>query len=87
MKPKVLDLIEDYYLPLGRNLIPCIPGLVISILPGLEEQNELLQKRVYHILDKAGEAVGRKYLLGAIWMVLTINPTILTHIYLHITLI
>jgi len=46
-----------------------MPGLVISILPGLDEQNEQLQKRVYSILDKAGEAVGRKYLLGAIWMV------------------
>lgn len=46
-----------------------MPGLVISILPGLEEQNELLQKRVFSILDNAGEAVGRKYLLGAIWMV------------------
>lgn len=69
MKPKVLDLIEDYYLPLGKNLIPCMPGLVISILPGIEEQNELLQKRVYGILDKAAEAVGRKYLLGSVWMV------------------
>lgn len=45
-----------------------MPGLVISILPGLEEQNELLQKRVFSIMDNAGEAVGKKYLLGAVWM-------------------
>lgn len=30
VKPKLLDLIEDFYLPLGKNLIPCLPGLVIT---------------------------------------------------------
>ena len=51
VKPKLLDLIENYYLPLKMNLIPCIPGLVVSILPGLEENNEEIQKKVLHTLD------------------------------------
>lgn len=32
-----LEIIRNYYIPVGRDLIPCIPGLVLSILPGLEE--------------------------------------------------
>ena len=61
-----------YYFPLGIELIPCMPGLVMSILPGLDEQNEALQKSVLEALRVAGECVGTKYLLGAIWMVLHI---------------
>lgn len=32
-----LEIIRNYYTPVGRDLIPCLPGLVLSILPGLEE--------------------------------------------------
>ncbi len=34
-----LKIIKTYYIPLGRDLIPCTPGLVLSILPGLDENN------------------------------------------------
>lgn len=69
MKPKILELLNRYYFPLKLELIPCIPGLIISLLPGLNEQNEELQKSVYEAFKKAEECVGTKYLLGAVWMV------------------
>ena len=65
----MLDLVTEYYFPLKLELIPCIPGLIVSILPGLEERDAELEKKVLYTLDKAGECVGRKYLIGAIWMV------------------
>ena len=51
IKPKILALIQKYYLPLGPHLIPCLSGLVVAILPGLEENNEELQKNVMNTLD------------------------------------
>jgi hypothetical protein len=35
-----LEIIQSYFIPVGRDLIPCVPGLILSILPGLEENNE-----------------------------------------------
>jgi len=64
-----LDIINDFYLPLGIELYPCVTGLVNSILPGLDEQLEDLQKKVTEILDKMCELVGKKYLVGAVWLV------------------
>jgi hypothetical protein len=40
VKPFFLELIQRHYIPLGRELIPMISGLVSSIIPGLDDQNE-----------------------------------------------
>ncbi len=69
VKPKILQLYREHYFPLGKQLIPCITGLVVSILPGVDEQNEGLQKDVYSTLDQLSEVVTKKYFIGAIWMV------------------
>lgn len=64
-----MRILNQYYFPLDVELVPCIPGLVMSLLPGLDEQNEELQKNVLDALKTASECVGLKYLLGSIWMV------------------
>ena len=69
MKPKILSLYREHYFPLGKQLIPCITGLVVSILPGIEEQNETLQKDVFSTLDQLSNCVTKKYFVGAVWMV------------------
>lgn len=51
MKPRLLKVYETYYLPLKNNLIPCLPGLVLSLLPGLEESGTELAERVMKLLD------------------------------------
>ena len=40
LKPNILDIIDTYFLPLETDLIPIAPALVVSILPGLLENNE-----------------------------------------------
>ena len=43
VKPVLLNLYEEHYLPLGEHLKPSLTGLLQGILPGLEEgsdQNE-----------------------------------------------
>jgi len=62
-------LYRDHYFPLGKQLIPCITGLTVSILPGVEEQNEALQKDVFNTLDQLSNCVTKKYFIGAVWMV------------------
>lgn len=37
-----VDIVKQYFLPLQLELIPCLPGLILSLLPVLEENNELL---------------------------------------------
>ena len=69
VKPLILELYQKYYYPLKKQLIPCIPGLVVSILPGLDEQNEELQKKVFASLDQACESAGKRHFIGALWMV------------------
>jgi hypothetical protein len=46
IKPVILDLIQAYYLPLGKALLPCLSGLVISLLSGLEEEGSDIYQRV-----------------------------------------
>lgn len=44
VKPILLDIYEQYYLPLGLALLPGLSGLLIALLPGLEEGSECAEK-------------------------------------------
>lgn len=66
IKPKILEIIQKYYFPLNLQLIPCIPGLILSILPGLDENLEELKNNVFKTIEEAENCVGKKYLYGAI---------------------
>ena len=74
VRPQYLELIQRNYTPLGRELIPMISGLVSSILPGLDDQLESIQKMVYQTLDLLQKSVGRRYLIGSIWMAILRIP-------------
>lgn len=45
-KPRILELFEKYFLKLGKGLLPCLPGLVVCLLPGLEEETSEFYPRV-----------------------------------------
>ncbi|CAK55597.1 unnamed protein product (macronuclear) [Paramecium tetraurelia] len=68
VRPQFLDLIKQHYVPLGRELIPMLPGLVASILPGLDDQQEANQKNCMSVLDELSQSAGRKFLIGSVWM-------------------
>lgn len=44
VKPSILSIYEKYYIPLGRDLEKCLPGLIIAVMPVLEElENEYFE--------------------------------------------
>lgn len=40
VRPVLLDLYEQYYIPLGLALLPGLSGVLAALLPGLEEGSE-----------------------------------------------
>lgn len=40
VKPVLLSVYETYFLPLKKGLRPCLTGLIIALLPGLEEGSD-----------------------------------------------
>ena len=40
VRPHLLDVYEQYYLPLGDGLMPALHGFVLGLLPGLEDESE-----------------------------------------------
>ena len=48
VRPHLLAVLEKYFLPLGRGLVPALHGLVLSLLPGLEDESEHSERWVRH---------------------------------------
>ena len=46
VKPVLLNLYEEHYLPLGEHLKPALTGLLQGILPGLEEGSDYYDRFV-----------------------------------------
>ena len=44
VRPIILDLYEQYYIPLGLALLTGLSGLISALLPGLEEGSEHVEK-------------------------------------------
>ena len=40
VKPVLLGMYENYYIPLGKAMLPGLTGLVLGLLPGIEEGSE-----------------------------------------------
>ena len=39
-RPVLMNMYENYFLPLGKALLPGLPGLLLALLPGIEEGSE-----------------------------------------------
>lgn len=76
IKPELLKLVEKYFIKLGPELIPAIVGMTVSIIPGLSENSEEMQKRVYAVLDGLAAEVGRRFLYSAVWMAILRVPKV-----------
>ena len=44
VKPVLLDLYEQFYVPLGPHLIPGLPGFIMAVLPGIEEGSDFNER-------------------------------------------
>jgi hypothetical protein len=75
VKPEFLKIIEENFL-INTEILPMIVGLVTSILPGLEEKDEVIQRKIFDILNKLQLCVGEKFLIGAIWIAILRTPKV-----------
>jgi hypothetical protein len=67
VKPAILSFYEQYYLPLGTSLGPCLSGLIMSILPGLEEESSEFYERCLKLLDYMAKKATRPLFFRALW--------------------
>lgn len=74
----MLDIYEEFFLPLGKNLIPCLSGILISILPGLEEEGSEFYERVLKLVDNICSKTDKSLFYRALWKSLVLSPTIRT---------
>ncbi len=40
VRPRLLEIYEKYFLPLGSDLSPTLHGFALGLLPGLEDESE-----------------------------------------------
>ncbi|KAI9098669.1 Dopey, N-terminal-domain-containing protein [Phlyctochytrium arcticum] len=74
VKPLVLSLYEKFYLPLGIRLKPALKGLILGILPSLEEDGNEFFARAMDILDHISKSVGQGYFFHCLWLSLIGMP-------------
>lgn len=75
IKPEFLQIIEENFL-ISVEILPMLVGLVTSILPGLEEKDEAIQKKIFEILSRLQQCTGEKFLIGAIWIAILRTPKV-----------
>ncbi|EGR29100.1 n-terminal domain protein [Ichthyophthirius multifiliis] len=85
LKPDILDIIEKYFFPLEKELTPCASGLIVSILPGMIENSEPLQRKTQQIFEQLQEIIGKKYVYGILWMSILRIPSVRIAAYTCLT--
>ena len=58
---------------MGLEIIPLLTGLFSSLLSGMEEQDEALQKGILEMLGKINKIVGDKIFVNTLWYILLKN--------------
>ena len=74
VKQKFLALIKDYVLKLENEVILSLPGLLLTMLPALEDQNTEIIKKVEEILKETEIIVGTSEFFGEIWKAMLRTP-------------
>ncbi|POM85314.1 Dopey, N-terminal family protein [Cryptosporidium meleagridis] len=72
VKPIFLDLIDQYFLPLGPGLLPCLSGLIVGLLPGLEDSKSECYDRIMKTFQSISSrnCVGEKNFMCTLWLVI-----------------
>lgn len=78
VKPSLLKLYEDHFLPLNERLRPALDGFLIATLHGLEENSDFYQ-RTDDLLMKVCAGVGPEYFYGSLWRCILIDPSVRLH--------
>jgi hypothetical protein len=77
VKPVLLTIFETYYLPLGRQLLPCLEGLISAVISGLEDDNNEYYNRCLLLINNIKQAVNHPAMFyNCIWSSLLMNSNI-----------
>jgi hypothetical protein len=74
VKNSLLELYEAYLIPLGSGLRPALRPLILSIIPGLEEESSEYFSQVNNLLNLIKTTVGEEVFYEAIWSGLLVSP-------------
>ncbi|KAL7983595.1 hypothetical protein Chor_000471 [Crotalus horridus] len=75
VKPVLLDLYENYFLPLHKSLLPSLQAFLIGLLPGLEEGSEFYD-RTDALLVKLSLVIGKEVFYSALWASVLVSPSV-----------
>ena len=75
LKPEMVQIINDHYLPLGSQIAICLPALVPSVLLLIEENDEKIRIMATTCVDSIVGICGSKLVNGCIFMGLLRNPS------------
>ncbi|KJE92789.1 hypothetical protein CAOG_003688 [Capsaspora owczarzaki ATCC 30864] len=78
VKPLLLQLYEKHLVPLGAALLPSLRGVVLALLPGLEEGSEHLEQTLA-IMDRLATALQPHTLHSAVWHSIVTSPAHRVH--------
>ena len=67
-------LVQNFIIKFKKELLLCLPGFMVCILPALEEKNDKLHKKVEEILEETHKIVGTSRFFGEIWKTMLRAP-------------
>jgi len=74
VKEQFLEIIEQHFLKLEKELLISLSGFMVCMLPSLEDQNTIILKKIESILQRTEEIVGTSQFYGTIWMCMLRTP-------------
>ncbi|KAM3722002.1 Protein pad-1 [Dirofilaria immitis] len=75
VKLELLNIFEQYLLPLGIELKPALPGFIAGVLLGLEEGTEFYD-RSFSLLDRVQDSVGPEAYFACLWEAVLGSPSV-----------
>ena len=71
VKPIILDLYTNYFVPLGPKLVPCMKAFILAVLPYLEEEGNEFFEPTAHLLDKISRGSNTQSFYASFWMAIS----------------
>ena len=76
VKPVLLDLFERHFVTLGQRVVPCLPGLVPSLLAAMEDVGSEFYHRAIKLLDELAADTPISDFMSSIWVTLLRNAAV-----------
>eukprot|EP01114_Cavostelium_apophysatum_P012532 TRINITY_DN2827_c1_g1_i1.p1 TRINITY_DN2827_c1_g1~~TRINITY_DN2827_c1_g1_i1.p1 ORF type:complete len:1758 (-),score=500.34 TRINITY_DN2827_c1_g1_i1:72-5345(-) len=74
VKHKNLEIFEKYYFPLKHELYSSLSGLVLALLPGLEDETSEFYQIVLKLMDTLCSNTDSRIFYRAVWKCVVISP-------------